>query len=202
MKRFVIGLGSGRCGTVSLRDLLIHIGFDTTHELKLMPWNPDYDLCDNIIEEVLDRRSFPVSDIGYYYLPYISHIIEKYPTVKCVCLQRNVTEVVDSFLKFSRYNYWSYPYINREETEWDQTFPTYPNTSKSNAIRLYWGEYYDKVDLLTKKYPDNIRLFDMNKTLNTSIGQTEMFEFIGMVGKIKLGIMQHANPPDKEYKYF
>lgn len=202
MKKLVIGLGSGRCGTVSLRDLLIHSGFDTTHELELMPWIPDYNLCDEIIAKVLSRKSYFVSDIGYYYLPYISHIIEMYPTVKCVCLQRCIIKVVDSFMKFSKYNYWSIPYINREETEWDKTFPTYQDISKSNGIKLYWSEYYDTVKVLTEKYPDNIRVFDMNETLNTKIGQLKMFEFIGVSKRVKLGIKRHSNPPDREYKYF
>jgi len=201
MKKLVIGLGSGRCGTVSLRDLLIHIGFNATHELHLMPWNQNYDLCDNIIKKILTRASSLVSDIGYYYLPYIPHIIKNHKNVKCICLQRDVNEVIDSFLKFSKYNYWSTPYINREETEWDETFPTYPNKSKSDAIRLYWEEYYNTASLLTKEYPDNIHLFDMNKTLNTEIGQKELFDFIEFTGPIKLGIKRHMNHPNRQYKY-
>lgn len=200
-KNLVIGLGSGRCGTVSLRDLLNHQGFNAVHELKLMPWFPDYEICNAVIKDILIRKSDLVADIGYYYLPYVLYIAIKYPTTKFVCLQRDKEEVINSFLKFSKYNYWSYPYIDREKTEWDSTFPTYHNLSKAEAISQYWGDYYKTVRSLVKIIPDNIQLFDMNKTFNEEDGQRKLFEFIGIESKIKLGINRHANPPDRPMKY-
>jgi len=200
-KKLVIGLGSGRCGTVSLRELLKHQGFDATHELELMPWEPDYNLCDSVIQKVLDRDNQLVSDIGYYYLPYLRRILTEYPNVKCVCLKRDQVQVIQSFLRFSRYNYWSKPYHNREETEWDATFPTYDNVSKCSGISLYYDEYYKKAEELARLHPNNMRIFEMNEVFNERVGQRELFDFIGIEGKLKMRINMHANPPEREYKY-
>lgn len=200
-KKLVIGLGSGRCGTVSLRELLIHQGFNAVHELKLMPWDPNYPLCDEVIAEVLKRNGGLVSDIGYYYLNYTEYIISKQPGVKFVCLKRNKEEVIRSFLKFSKYDYWSYPYVDREETEWDATFPTYYNVGKTSGISLYWDEY-DKISKsLEIRFPKHFKVFDMNETLNEEEGQRKLFEFIDIEGDIKLGIKRHTNPPDRPFKY-
>lgn len=193
-KQLIIGLGSGRCGTVSLRDLLIYQGVDATHEITLMPWECNYDLCNNVIEKVLNRNSHMVSDIGYYYLPYITYLIKRQPLIKCICLKREQAEVVRSFLNFSRYNYWSKPF-NREETKWDATFPTYDNKSKSDGISLYWEEYYRTIESLANKFPDNIQIFDINETFNEEAGQKKLFKFLNIEGRIKLGIKRHK----KEY---
>jgi hypothetical protein len=199
-KKLAIGLGSGRCGTVSLRDLLIHQGFDAIHELKLMPWAPNYSLCDEILNEVFRRNDNSVSDIGYYYLNYVEYIIKEYPTVKCICLKRDKWEVIRSFLKFSSNNYFSKP-IDREENEWDQTFPTYDNVSKTDGLSLYWNEYYKTAEPLVEKFPNNIQIFDMNEVFNTKKGQKKLFEFLRIEGNIKLGIKRHTNHPNKPYKF-
>ena len=93
MKTMVIGLGSGRCGTVSLRDLLKYQGFDATHEMELMPWTPNYMLCDQVIQKIVGRKNDLVSDIGYYYLPYVENILgQRHQMTKFVCLKRDQLE--------------------------------------------------------------------------------------------------------------
>jgi len=193
----IIGLGSGRCGTVSLRDLLIHQGINSVHELKLMPWNPNYSLCDEVLDEVLNRGL--VSDIGYYYLNYVEYIIKKHPTVKCICLKRDKWEVVRSFLKFSSKNYFTKP-VDREENKWDETFPTYDKVGKAYGLLLYWNEYYRIAEPLVERFPNNIQIFDMNEVFNT-VKQKKLFDFLGIEGNIKLGIKRHTNPPEKSYKF-
>lgn len=202
MKRFVIGLGSGRCGTVSLRELLKYQGFNATHEMELMPWVQNYMLCDQVIHNILSREDDLVADIGYYYLPYVERILgQRLNMVKFVCLKRDQIEVIRSFIVFSRYNYWSSPYVDREKTSWDETFPTYPNTSKCTAISMYYDEYYKKAEAFQRRSPDNFRIFDMNETFNTEEGQNKLFDFLDIEGTIKLGINMHGNPPEREHKY-
>ncbi|SHE35525.1 Sulfotransferase domain-containing protein [Fodinibius roseus] len=184
MKKLVFGIGTGRCGTVSLCELLNNQkDSNFTHEEKpVLPWIRSIRDLDDKIKRILSRKEHYVGDIAFYYLPYIEYILANYPQTKIICLKRDRQEVVKSYLKKTRgRNHW----VNHNgfiwsHCEWDKCYPTYNNFLKRNAIKKYWEKYYSRVEELILKYPRSIMIIDMYYALNTEDGILEMLNFIGI----------------------
>ena len=108
-KQLIISIGTGRCGSVSLSKFLsaqeyvsvLHEGRLDSHKIrKLIKWGNDEKNLFEWLEFLLslDGNKF-VGDTGMYYLPYIEQIIEKYPQVKIIVMERDKEEVVKSYIK-------------------------------------------------------------------------------------------------------
>lgn len=183
-KKLIFGIGTGRCGTVSLCELLNNQkDSNFTHEERpLLPWNGSNRNLDDKIKEILSRKENYVGDIAFYYLPYIEYILKKHPQTKIICLKRDKQEVVKSYLKKTKgRNHWAdHKGFIWRHCEWDKCYPTYNNFIKRNAIKKYWDQYYKKVERLTSKYPGSIMIMDMYYALNTEAGILEMLDFIGI----------------------
>jgi len=155
----VIIIGTGRCGTKSLAQILNRQeGVVCTHELKpVLPWHFGQIAIDNRIEE-LEMSDGIVGDAGFYYLNYVEYLFKE-TDVKFVCLKRDREGTVNSFLrKVGNRNhwmehdgtYWSY------DKRWDKTFPKYDVNDRATAIGMYWDDYYAKIEELKDKYPIKI----------------------------------------------
>ena len=194
LKKLVIGLGTGRCGTVSLSALLYHYGFDTTHENFLLPWNIDEKMYKENMNLILSRENNYVADSAFYYLPYIPMIIKDYPSVKCICLQRDKKETIESYMvKTHGRNHWSKKHNDAIDPKWDVTYPKFDESDKEKALGLYWDYYYTTTEQLVKEYPNNIALFDMHSVLNTKEGQEQLLTFLNLpFTYLKLGIKKNT----------
>jgi len=167
-KPIIIGIGSGRCGTVSLSKLL-----DIPHEpWPLLPW---------IVSERLFKKHLPLIEaeggaVALYYLNYIDKLFGKFSDrLKIVCLQRVMDETIESFIRKTQgKNYWR-DNIN----EWSEVFPYYKDLYIWEAIRKYWWNYYQKAEKWQEKLPDNFKIFDMER-LNFEEGQKEIIDFCGI----------------------
>ena len=97
-----MGLGSGRCGTLSLSTLLdAQYQVNVTHERGFrLPWNPvDYYLTltlDSLFKQYMGAW---VGDVAYWYLPYVERILQLYPDTKFVCLRRDREETIASQMR-------------------------------------------------------------------------------------------------------
>ncbi len=124
--QLVIGLGTGRCGTVTLSQVLRSqqgCARTFTHEQHpVLPWSPASDaeaarLATARVRALLQRRlqfaapgaapeSQPavplVGDVASFYLPYVRLFLALEPGAKFVVLQRPREEVVSSFLTKDR----------------------------------------------------------------------------------------------------
>jgi hypothetical protein len=100
----VLGIDSGRCGTLSLTQLLDkQPNASVTHEHRpLLPWNV-VDVERVVSERVarLCEAGTLVSDVASFYLPYIETFIALAPEIRVVCLQRDRDSVVKGFSRWS-----------------------------------------------------------------------------------------------------
>lgn len=143
----VIGLGTGRCGTVSLTKL-----FGGVHELEpILPWQKD----DTLFEQHLEAMKESGNDffVAYYYHQYLDYFLDT--GAKVVCLRRDKHETINSFLWKMNRNY----FLERVDDKWGASFPQVTASSIGDSVSRYYDIYYDSL----YKYANhrNFRFFGM-----------------------------------------
>ena len=194
MKKIIFGLGTGRCGTVSLaaalnsceNSLITHEGKGVGEKLNeariLLPWNRNPLLLERKLEQISGREHSLVGDVAFYYLPYVEIILGKYPDSKFVCMKRNRDETVNSYMKKTvKRNHWQewMPKSTwNKDLKWDPCYPKYEAKDKSTAISKYWEEYYIEAERLETAHPNKFSIFGIDE-LNTEDGLKGISRFIG-----------------------
>lgn len=147
-----------------------------------------------------------LGDIAFYYLNYVEDILAVNGSVKFVCIKRDKTQTVESWLKKStvgrwpslwladrikslltrtpfhrEYNYWMAHDGSHwmPDPVWDKTFPKFQAAGKRDAIEQYWEDYYRKADRLAAAHPDNFRIFDIS-SMSHPEGQKAILAFVGV----------------------
>ena len=192
IKQLIFGLGTGRCGTVSLTKLLnAQPGTKIKHEVYTLPWEPDETKLYNSIHSILGYDSGRVGDVAYYWLPYISRILADYHDAKFICLYRDKESMVRSFINHTPgRNYWTKPdSIHQTLNKWerrvtDLSFPQY-NANKPDALGEYWEEYQERTTTWAGLCPNNFKTWPM-EILNTREGLSEIFDFIGILERDRI----------------
>ncbi len=189
-KQLIISIGTGRCGSVSLSKFLsaqeyvsvLHEGRLDSHKIrKLIKWGNDEDNLFEWLEFLLslDENKF-VGDTGMYYLPYIEQIIDKYPQVKIIVMERDKGEVVKSYIKKTiGRNHW-FDHDGKEwdkDDKWDPCYPKYDIINKEKALEKYWEDYKNQTNNLILKFPDKIKKWTI-QSLNTLNGKNEILNFL------------------------
>ena len=189
-KQLIISIGTGRCGSVSLSKFLsaqesisvLHEGRLDSHKIrKLIRWGNDEKNLFEWLEFLLslDENKF-VGDTGMYYLPYIEQIIDKYPQVKIIVMERDKGEVVKSYIKKTiGRNHW-FDHDGKEwdkDDKWDPCYPKYDISNKEKALEKYWEDYKSQTDNLILKFPDKIKKWTI-QSLNTLNGKNEILNFL------------------------
>ena len=189
-KQLIISIGTGRCGSVSLSKFLsaqeyvsvLHEGRLDSHKIrKLIKWGNDEKNLFEWLEFLLslDGNKF-VGDTGMYYLPYIEQIIDKYPKVKIIVMEREKEEVVKSYIKKTTgRNHW-FDHDGKEwdkDDKWDPCYPKYDILNKEKALEKYWEDYKSQTDNLILKFPDKIKKWTI-QSFNTLNGKNEILNFL------------------------
>lgn len=166
-----IGIGTGRCGTMSLAQLINGCKDCTVyHELRahteLLPWKFDKQLALRKLKMLREIPGIVYGDIAFYYLNYIEFFIERVPDIRVIHIYREKSAVIRSFMnKTEGRNHWMPPNSKyRVDTIWDKYFPTYTDVAtKPEAISRYYDEYLSLVATLIKKYPERILSIDVGQ---------------------------------------
>lgn len=180
--QLILGLGSGRCGSLSLANLLrAQEGCYSTHEsLPHIQWKGGESRLffhKKRLDMLLKTHPFVV-EVAHYYLPYFEQIIKWYPKVRVIVLKRNRAATIASFEKaVPHLNHWMN--TGAKPNVWDEMFPNFEASSRAEAIGMYWDLYYKMIDELIKKYPEHVRLYAI-EDLNNPLKQMEMLEFCGI----------------------
>ena len=150
-----------------------------------------------------------IGDIAYYYLKYVDDILAINQNVRFVCIKRDKTQTVDSWISKSSIKRWRslwladrlksiltrMPYhesknfwqnhdgsVWQPDPVWDKTFPKFDANSKREAIEKYWDYYYTEAEKLAVKHPAHFKIFDISK-LSHPEGQKEILSFVGISGE-------------------
>lgn len=192
MPRHVLVVGPGRCGLVSMTDLLNRQPGTrvSLEDPPLLPWarDPQFSpIAARLARLDRARRAAVVGDAAAFYLPYLDDAVAADPGVRVIGLRRPREEVVASFGRFLdewavlRTNHWAAdPGVGwTQDPLWTQTFPQYDTADRAAGVRRYWDEYHARLDEAAARHPQNVRVFDMHVALNTEAGQQEVLDFVG-----------------------
>ncbi|MFW6130280.1 MAG: hypothetical protein ACOC56_03775 [Atribacterota bacterium] len=164
-KKLIFGIGSGRCGTKSLAYLLnAQENANISHELggrPFLPWKFNINKLNQAMKEIISRKSNICGDVAFYWLPYMNYIINNYKDVHIIIIKRDREETLQSYLRWtSIHDYW-YP-----EKQWNSSYPDHKMKykNKENFFKYFWETYYNKTNLLLKKYNKSyeIKTNDLN----------------------------------------
>ena len=147
-----------------------------------------------------------IGDIAYYYLKYVDDILTINQNVRFVCIKRDKTQTVDSWMSKSAIHRWRSlqladwlkskitrtPFHQSKnfwqthdgsvwqlDAVWDKTFPKFEASSKREAIEKYWDYYYAEAEQTAMRHPAHFRIFDISKMSNPE-GQKEILTFVGI----------------------
>jgi hypothetical protein len=191
-KRLVIGCGTGRCGTVSLVKFLnAQAGISVLHEgvvddgrmHHLVPWyGGEAQLWSWLARlEAMSNDATWYGDVGFYFLPYLPAIFDRYPMARVICLERSRKAVIRSYLeKTEGRNHW-YRHNGvgwQQDPEWDDCFPWYDEPDKAKALGLYWDHYHCTAVEYRARFPRQFMLLP-TAALNEVDGRRRILEFIG-----------------------
>jgi len=188
----IIGLGTGRCGTHSLVDVLnAQDGAAVVHEDKpILHWDPAQENSDVIarFQTRIDRAPGKITgEVALFLLGHAPALLEAFPQARAVVLQRPRDEVIASFTRWVRgsarhrrhMNHWQRG-ARRKRALWDRAFPQFDALTMQEAIGLYWDWYDRHVTDLMKAYPDRVRQWTMRQALNDPDRQREMLQWLGI----------------------
>lgn len=149
-----IGIGTGRCGTVSLARIIgacAHTSVTHEGEEFRSPWEkPDTAALDRFVEHVRrDRRAGLVTgDVAFYWLPHVERLRSELPDLKVICLKRRRQDTIRSFLHkcpgFSLLRPQDRPF---NPLWWDQ-MPTIDAPTVEDAWGRYWDQYYQAAEAI------------------------------------------------------
>tara|TARA_R110002020_G_scaffold457122_1_gene673923 strand:+ start:1759 stop:2382 length:624 start_codon:yes stop_codon:yes gene_type:complete len=174
----IIGLGTGRCGSMSLSHLLnAQTGCGCTHEMTydfkkfiVQPLDINNPEMADIYLDNINSRTLPIkADISLWWLNFVDQIVDKYKDdVKFICLRRDKEQTVNSYVKKMNINgtngmnhVQDHDGSFYAKNPWDASYPNFEADSLPEALGLYWEDYYKRSEEFTKKYPNQFKLVDM-----------------------------------------
>jgi hypothetical protein len=181
-KRLIFGLGTGRCGTMSLATLLNdQQGCMISHELGGGPWlawEPSIDDLDTFMDRIMNRTAPIVGDVSFYSLPYANILMDRYDDVRFVILKRDKEETIESYMRktVGRNHFTSHNGSGWRLDIWDRCYPKFNVETKEEALSRYYDHYYE----LCQQLPQD-KCFWMQLPQLNDVGKClEMLEFCGI----------------------
>lgn len=183
MKNLIIGLGTGRCGTMSLSKLLTaQENCFVTHEMggrPLLSWNKDEYLFENYYRLIKNRRQQFIGDVAFYNLPYAIDYLSKNEKTVFVILRRDKQETIKSYLKKTegRNHCITHDGSKWRLDSWDKCYPKFDVTEKEAALSAYYDHYYE----LCNQLPQEKCFWMKTNELNNEQKCIEMLKFCGFL---------------------
>ena len=197
-----IGIGTGRCGTVSLVEIVAACSrTSVTHERYLADWyklDPPEDPIRNLIANIEAHRGRDVlcGEVQAHVLPHLPFIRRHLPDTKVVCMHRAKQEVVNSFLS------WAPGYTTLRPADkiflmnnpkpgpktYANKFPIIDAATPEQA----WGFWWEFYELMVQSIADPI--FHMNvNDLNDDSRVGQLFDFLEIPPKDRVFIEERKH---------
>ena len=199
--KLIIGIGTGRCGSSSLSQLLkeqnANTFFSHEHPIRLTWGKSDQRLEWHLQRFNLLSKHFDFfGDVSHWWLPHCERLLSLYPSCKIVALQRTKSETIQSFVnikktKHGTINHWSSNDMNRIPNIWDECYPGYEITDIEECLTRYWEDYYTEVQALQEKFSDSVHIVSTEQFTDPEI-QRQLLEFCGF-NEVRINCDIHLN---------
>ncbi len=184
MARLVLGMGTGRCGTMSLARLLgLQHDTESTHEFPPTPtWSTNHDEAMSRVAGIAARLSLVAADVAWHYLCHLLVILDNYPDTKFICLERDRTGYLISAYRKILANV--NPFQDHDGRDWisfpefECGVPKFNRCSRDKTLQRYYDFYILKSYRLAERFSDNVRIWPMD-VLNNTVLQAEMLTWAG-----------------------
>ena len=192
-KTYILGIGSGRCGTQSLAALLNGCSqVNVSHEFRergdkhyRLSWYFNKVEANRRLNLLKNLKGNYVGDIAHYYLNYIKYFQKHLDNLKIIYLYRDTEEVIESFMRKTKQvgnrchwlPKWHEDMIKNRYTHepWTKTFPQFIHAKdKRDAIRMYCKKYKNRALSIP-----NVHLFN-TKDLNNKTKLDYLYNYIGI----------------------
>lgn len=184
-KQLIVGLGTGRCGTFTLAQLLNdQLDTHAWHELRpILPWDGSGDI-NLILNQMLARPERRVANISLNLPHYVPPLLDRFPTLKVIVMCRNAGATAASYVRWlgthGGGNRWSATQSKRDE--W---YAAYPHLEDADEIGVYacaarfCDEFYDAMNWLYTRYFPRVHCVQMD-ALNNEAGVRDVLDFVGI----------------------
>lgn len=196
----ILGLGSGRCGTLSLAKVL-----GLSHEAMNLPWEVDEYRFEKAWRRIVGTRG----DVSMGWLRYLDLVWSKDPSVRVLCLRRDRAETAASWAQqLESRDRFAIPCLYTDaagQIVAPSIFPDYGDLPKAQAAATFWDTYYEQAETWQRLRPDRFRIFESPKVLNDPKAQRRMWLWLGRPKEpLRLGIREHRfqgrTPEESESK--
>lgn len=177
MKHPFVGIGPGRCGTLSLSVIVNScVNCEAFHEKYLTSWrmnNDDKASLDRMCGQ-FSSSDYVIGDVSLTHLNKIDWLRDRIPQLKVVCLHRPKEEVAKSWDRwcFGR----ALPNKNFCETDKDiEWHYRYSPNNNVDALDV-WREWWDCAENIMEKVDNAIHL--NTKDLNDDQKLNELFDYL------------------------
>lgn len=195
--KWIVGTGTGRCGTTSLANLLKTQGICTFQEAgSPIGWhekNPVKAL--EIRRETLNKlcpNSPYICDVAHYLLNHVPTLVEHF-NAKVIILERDRSAMINSWINWTKK---FIPGTNRwmeagKPDEWDFCFPTFHQAENMmQALGMYWDVCHELTQNYIKRYPNRVRVWP-TKALNNNKSIMEILDFAEISKRRQIIIPSH-----------
>lgn len=185
--QLVIGLGTGRCGTLSLARLLgLQEHCDVGHErYPTLSWYEDPNPCRHL-EQSIESLSDVYGDVGMYYLPYVNEIRGRFPGTRFICMKRDREATINSFCRVVPSGVNWFGDVGKHHP-FNRCFPNFGDVPFDVGAAMYWDYYYDTAEGLQC---DWFRIFP-TAALNDERGIEEILRFAGAANPRVIHLHEH-----------
>jgi hypothetical protein len=180
---YVIGMGTGRCGSQSLAKFLNaqkHTTFTHEKAMDLTIW-PMFFPFDRAMQTMRSYGGKWKGDVSPAWCVWAAHVIQKYPRdTRVIWLHRDPSEVARSFMeqKLKKFPHWlekgrkfSYGFMGM--------YPCMEKEFNYESVYRCVDRFYWLAASIVKVFPDHCYIWDMNE-LNRVDVQSEVLEWLGM----------------------
>jgi len=180
----IIGIGTGRCGTLSLSRLLnLQPDAHVLHEKEPhLPWDRSEPKYIKAHIEGFHRRQERfkfVGDVAFYWLPYLPRLFREFTDVKVVGLWREKEGFIKSSIRLLHSPIWTKDGEHQKHPNpiWEQSFPSYEAESREKVLGIFWEDYNSQMFALEEK--GRIQTFPMDM-MHAEESQDVLFDWLGM----------------------
>ena len=183
-----IGIGTGRCGTTSLKEILNTCrNVQVVHEVFLQPWEPPYNqgVLDSMIMYLNSEREKIIRGaISLTNIRVIDSVRERIPDLKVIHIYREREKVAGSFtrehqgisrvirgmekqVKDSQQSHWiNNPWLH-PLAGMPEIFPKFETDDCYESYKMYWDYYMDLTFKIENIYHIHIDSLNNDNELNS-----------------------------------